>query len=238
MTAISSRQLMSAGVLEQSPGFFGVLSLDSKLLMINKLGLEWVGFSDPDAVVGISYENLRCKAAEDAEMFVWQDELVKNSQHPLYFIGCYCYADNAWKTIFGKKYLIQDEIGQDFGIVSQFDDVTNYRMIDISRFIVNASKKYINKKSGQQFCFLLTDCIQDIKFSTRELECLFFVLRGKTNKGISKLLDLSPRTVESYIEQIKFKMGCANREEVIEKSIYQGYMNILPPSLLQKDLIG
>lgn len=237
MRMITTLDSAKNALFDQAPGFLGILTLESKLLTVNKTGLEWIGFNSNDSIVDVGYENLRCKAAEDAALFVWQDELVKRSNYPIYFLGCYCYAEENWRTIFGKKYLIQDENNQDVGIVSQFDDISRYQLVDVSRFVIAASQKFIDKKRGQQFCFLLNDYIQDYKFSTRELECLFFVLRGKTNKGIAGLLNLSPRTVESYIDQIKFKMGCLTREELIEKSIYLGYINILPLSLLEKNII-
>lgn len=221
-------------LLEQSPGFLGVLSLNSELITVNKTGLEWIGFDDDESVFGVSYENLNCKAAEDAELFIHQDKLVQKNRNPIYFIGCYCYANENWKIIFGKKYLIKDNLHNPLGIVSQFDDITPYQLIDVSRFIVNATDKYYNKSHQQQFCFLLSDySIDSKKLSQRELECLFFLIRGKTTKSIAKYLNLSPRTVESYIEQIKFKLGCVKKEELIEMAIYKGYMNILPWSLLR-----
>ena len=226
-------QILKNPILEQSPGFLGTLSLDSKLLTVNKVGLSWIGFDSPDSVVGVSYDNLRCKATEDAELFRYQDKLVQKNSKPIYFIDCYYYADNSWKIIFGKKYLIKDTSGKSIAIVSHFDDVTHYRAIDTSRFIIQSGKRLLTKKH-QQFCYLLNDYTQKTNLSMRELECLFFLLRGKTIKTIGQILRLSPRTVESYINQIKFKMGCSTRIELIEKAINEGYINILPSSLLDK----
>ena len=61
-------QILKNPILEQSPGFLGTLSLDSKLLTVNKVGLSWIGFDSPDSVVGVSYDNLRCKAAKLQKM--------------------------------------------------------------------------------------------------------------------------------------------------------------------------
>lgn len=44
--------------------------------------------------------------------------------------------------------------------------------------------------------------------SKREIDCLQLLVKGKTATEISEDLDLSKRTVESYIEKIKSKLGC------------------------------
>lgn len=228
---------INQALLEQSPGFFGILSPKSELLTVNQKGLEWIGFRAETFKSGISYENLPCKVADHAEYFRWQDQLVKRRSKPLFFLGYYCYADNTWRMIFGKKYLLKTRNDEELGIVSQFDDVTSFRMIEISRFLVQSSQRYFNKHEKKQFSFVLDDYLQENSLSTRELECLFFLLRGKTAKTIARILSLSPRTVEHYIDQIKSKLGCTSKESVIERTIDMGYLAVLPQSLLKKDIL-
>ncbi|WP_347571405.1 helix-turn-helix transcriptional regulator [Legionella sp.] len=64
------------------------------------------------------------------------------------------------------------------------------------------------------------------------MECLFYLLRGKTNKEVAKQLHLSPRTIEQYVEQLKNKFVCDKKSELIEFAVNKGYMNIIPSSLL------
>lgn len=45
----------------------------------------------------------------------------------------------------------------------------------------------------------------DIFFGKRELECIIRLLRGETTKEIGLHLNLSPRTVESYLDNVKRK---------------------------------
>ena len=65
---------------------------------------------------------------------------------------------------------------------------------------------------------------------------MFYTLRGQTAKGIATILGLSKRTVESYIDHIKNKMACYNKPMLIEKAIDCGYMDIVPPGILQEKL--
>ncbi|MFA6036975.1 MAG: helix-turn-helix transcriptional regulator [Legionellales bacterium] len=74
-----------------------------------------------------------------------------------------------------------------------------------------------------------------IMFSNRQSECLYYLLRGKTAPEIAQILSLSKRTVESYIEHIKYKMNVYNKSELIEKSFSLYYQNVIPISILQKN---
>lgn len=61
--------------------------------------------------------------------------------------------------------------------------------------------------------------INNVYLSKREIECLYFLARGKTAKMIAKILTLSPRTVEYYIDNIKVKLNVRSKSELIDKFI-------------------
>lgn len=56
-----------------------------------------------------------------------------------------------------------------------------------------------------------------IYLSKRQAECLL-LLRFYTQKGIAEVLNLSPRTVESYFANLREKLNCKNKFELIEIS--------------------
>jgi DNA-binding CsgD family transcriptional regulator len=58
--------------------------------------------------------------------------------------------------------------------------------------------------------------INNVYFTTRENQCLKLTIKGKSAKQIAGLLDLSPRTVEEYLTNIKFKLGVNSKSELIE----------------------
>ena len=51
----------------------------------------------------------------------------------------------------------------------------------------------------------------------REAECIFFLLKGHTIKNTGEELNLSPRTVEFYFKNVKKKMRCNKKKEVLNK---------------------
>lgn len=52
------------------------------------------------------------------------------------------------------------------------------------------------------------------RLSKRERECLKLILQGKTAKETGAALKLSPRTIESYFENIKKKFKCFNKGDL------------------------
>jgi DNA-binding CsgD family transcriptional regulator len=56
-----------------------------------------------------------------------------------------------------------------------------------------------------------------LAFSLREKQCLEDIVSGKSSRESAERLGLSRRTVESYIENIKNKLNCKNKSELIIK---------------------
>lgn len=54
-------------------------------------------------------------------------------------------------------------------------------------------------------------------FSNRELQCIELIMQGKSTKEIAKILELSCRTVEHYIANIKDKLNVKTKAELMVK---------------------
>ncbi|MGO9400789.1 MAG: response regulator [Xanthobacteraceae bacterium] len=52
---------------------------------------------------------------------------------------------------------------------------------------------------------------QKLMVTEREAEVLLWIARGKSNRDIAEILELSPRTVNKHLEQIYAKLGVENR---------------------------
>jgi len=58
--------------------------------------------------------------------------------------------------------------------------------------------------------------IQNTYISTREYQCLKHLVRGKTMRQIGQILNLSTRTIESYIENVKLKLNVSSKSQLID----------------------
>lgn len=52
----------------------------------------------------------------------------------------------------------------------------------------------------------------------REAECLAYLLHGKTAKEIAKIFNISYRTIESYIRNIKVKLNSTTKDQLIKQA--------------------
>lgn len=88
----------------------------------------------------------------------------------------------------------------------------------VSKSIVHLEQLgFIEKKSGPY---------SDLYFSQRELQCLRWTARGKTAKQIARILNLSHRTIEVYLENIKTKLNVKTKNELIDKVFDDFYFPI------------
>ena len=93
-------------------------------------------------------------------------------------------------------------------------------------------------KKPPRLQFLLHGLPNQLHLSQREAECIFFLLRGLTIKKVGGILDLSPRTVEFYLKNIKAKLACKKKSEVLhlvrqssfisDPSVYAAMAHLIP----------
>ena len=73
---------------------------------------------------------------------------------------------------------------------------------------------------GQQF--------PSIYFTEREAECMNLMLQSNTANRIAEVLHISKRTVEYYILNMKLKLNCRTKEELVrivrESSFMENYL--------------
>jgi DNA-binding CsgD family transcriptional regulator len=218
--------------INQLPGLFAVADLDSKFIVGNHLMLDWGGFKSHDAMIGKTYCDVPCKVSEEHEDFIFQDNAVlKNNGYGQLF-GLFCYNNNEWRVVFYEKYPLKNKKNEIMGLATYVTDVTQSKMIDINKFVTLTNYKDSVKLCKKQKGYLINNDPENISLSTRELECLFFLLRGKTSKEVSSILKISHRTIEIYTEQLKLKFNVKSKSELIEKAMLLGYMNTLPNTVI------
>jgi len=61
--------------------------------------------------------------------------------------------------------------------------------------------------------------IHGVYLSQREVECIYHLVYGKTAKMIGKILGLSPRTVETHLNNAKIKLGLSSKTELINEAL-------------------
>ena len=120
-----------------------------------------------------------------------------------------CYdSNNRFIAILGLSILTDDN---EFMFGHSFTSVLESMMYS-GLFSVNTSittmKKFL---PGREVC--------GVYLSAQEIKCLHFIIRGRTIKMTAQALKLSPRTVENYLQKIKYKLNVSTKAELICKVI-------------------
>lgn len=221
-------------LIDQIPGYFSILDINSNFMFGNSISLQVSGFQTLDKMQGYSYCDMKCKASEEHEEFYRQDRLVIQQQKTLRILGSYCYHNDNWRIIYGEKFALKNEDNELTSIAQHFYDVTHTNVFNLMLLyeFESLSKTKSNKALGQK-SFIIEDNYPELSLSERETECFFYLLRGHSAKAVGTKLNLSVRTIESYLENIKNKLSCSSKTELIEKAYSLGYLHIIPKTLFQ-----
>ncbi len=74
--------------------------------------------------------------------------------------------------------------------------------------------------------FFLSDDLNDVRLTRREIESLLHLLCGRTAQQISERLDISVKTVESYLSSIRAKLNCTSRAQLFRKAYDFGLIEL------------
>lgn len=93
----------------------------------------------------------------------------------------------------------------------------NHSHSNISQLAFDMGKLIQNDLSHNPPTVIIKPPKENPALSRRERECLSLLLEGKSAKQSGRVLNLSPRTIETYLDAIKQKFGCRTKLEIIGK---------------------
>lgn len=127
-----------------------------------------------------------------------------------HLIDNYLYAkQNQISAFLSKKDTLPAEMVE---VVFDCFDLFNNRKLIIQPKLESRILSEVNKK-------------EKYNFSTRELEILKLIQKGKTTKDISAILNISFRTVEVHRSRMIERIGCQNIIPVILQAIQHSYLS-------------
>lgn len=103
-------------------------------------------------------------------------------------------------------------------------DETTEKVVGAIRQILNG-KVYLSPEMSEHFLSRMVkvgpeaDRPSIATLSDRELEVFELIGRGMTTRKIASVLNLSMKTIETYRENIKIKLGLANSTELIRRAV-------------------
>lgn len=226
---------MYSAWLQQMPGFFLVMNQSSQFIFANQYAAELMGYQDQDAMIGHTALQAPCPVAASADNFFKQDQFVMQSGEELSLLDIHVYADNKPRILITKKkplYYNQNLSG----VICQCTEIQSDTVSKICATLMQSDRRYHTQTSEMDRSYMIGKVADTPKLTAREMNVLFYYLRGKTSKAIAKILSISFRTVESYIQTIKSKLDLRTKEEIIEYSLQHGYFSYIPESVLSQNI--
>ncbi|TIG53834.1 helix-turn-helix transcriptional regulator [Legionella pneumophila] len=213
-------------LLDHLPGYIGWKDLNRNYLGANKALLELKEFRDIEELAGKTDEELSPWATEENKMFQQQDLRVLNGEK----IATVHFDSKTSEVFLLEKRPLTDQDQKVTGLIYYCHPYPKNEIFRVLRL-------FDDKWHLSPHYYTLNDNKNIYGLTDREHECVFLLIRGKSAKEIGALLSLSKRTIESYIENIKNKMDCRNKAEILVKAVLNGYHNYFPARLQQAAII-
>jgi DNA-binding CsgD family transcriptional regulator len=218
-------------VLDQVPGEVAWKDKDGFYLGCNTSRANKIQLKHPEDIIGLSDRDLSDQSSESIAFHRRHDQLalqgdVIKTIHPSAIKN-----DGIYYFQLKKALMLNGEIAGVIYHCSEFSGSDMFYRLnqrDNNHFSSSFQTAYYEVEPRQNFYHL----------TERELECLFCMLRGLSANEAGKVMLLSKRTIEFYIDNIKNKMGCQSKPEVMIKAIEKNYIQVVPKRFLNKDIMN
>ena len=90
-----------------------------------------------------------------------------------------------------------------------------------------------SKETRELRSYYLGDDYPNVYLTKREAETMFWIVQELTIAEAAEKMHLSARTVEFYVKNMKLKLSCANKKELIEKVLDSDLLQQLEKEGLQ-----
>jgi DNA-binding CsgD family transcriptional regulator len=194
--------------------------LQSKYLGCNDYMAENLCFNNRKDIIGASDADT-IVPADSAAVYQAQDKRVVENPVIQNFFDCGVYKDDRLMTFLTMKLPIftsRNKVAGVLGISSPIDK--NCLQSGLSCFpteFLQYMPKTISLTMDDRNTLFA-------KLSKREKQCLYYVVKGYSANAIATMFKLSKRTIEYYIDNVKTKLGCLTKTELIETAITNNFL--------------
>ena len=201
-----------------------LVNVDSEVIWCNRYCANLMGYKTPEETRGMMYEDQRCPAAECAEDFRTQDNLVIETKKPLKFFCMHQYYDGEFHSYIGHKFPCS--VDNKLTVSSDYMEVTSFLNPVLTETLSSLATSMKITGKPNQFWFELSEIKTSSVLTKRETHCLYYLARGYPHKVIANLLNISERTVETHIENIKYKANCTAKWDIVRAAVKAGLIPI------------
>ena len=214
------------------PGFIFVKDEQCRIIFTNDFSAKIYGFDDAESMLGVDPHDYRCPVVEAADEFIKQDKQVLHSQSLLTILNIQVYADNRQRILLTQKVPFCVEPLGFVGSMSHCTELQSDTMQKIAGLLAQSDQHYYDQQTEVNRSYNVVDDIEVCELSPRQLECLFYLIRGNTAKETGRHLGITSRTVEAHLNRIKQKWQVSRKSDVIDCAINKGLLSYVPKAII------
>jgi DNA-binding CsgD family transcriptional regulator len=215
-------------ILNHLPGYIIGMDPENRINYYCNAACAYIlGLDSPDQAYGLKLHDVPCKVAECSDIFAQQNQRVMQERTTLKIIDIHPYRNDELKILLTHKSALINDHNQAIAALLHATEITQQSLLNITSALVNTDKKYHPRNNTEQRSYHIADTYES-RLTPRESECLFYLVRGKTANLIAEMLSVSKRTVEKHIANIKIKLDCTTKANLIEKVIANNFIHYLP----------
>ena len=123
--------------------------------------------------------------------------------------------------------------------IPQYDEDGNFKYLDCIAYEIY-NPVLLNKKNPLlNFDYHTSPNYENsAKLNKREQECLYHFIYGKSVNRIATKMNVEKSTVESFLDNIKMKLNCGTRSNIIDTAIDLGYMQRVPTNMSMLNILS
>lgn len=187
---------------------------------------NYLGWKDPELCYGKYDYDIPSKISELASDFKKFDLIAIAKDEELQTIELLdCPKD-------GLKVFLVKRVPQGEKIVICAIDISSK---PIFSFIRSSLNYFDTLSKERRLCYILDDAFGGLNLSSRQEECLYYLIRGKTAGETARVLGIEEATVQQHIVRIKDKLKCHTKSDLIDRSFESGFVYFIPKSVLEKE---
>lgn len=221
--------ISALSLLKCFPGYITCMDINNRYnYYVNEQCAYMVGYDNVEEIYGKKMDEIRCKAAETVPIWIEQNQMVLKTNKSIKLLDIHPYRNNEIKVILSQKLPFFDDKGNAIATLFHGVEINQNNLTNILMNIAKLDMKYQIKNNINQRSYYIGNSLKDSGLTNREIECLFYAVRGKTASQIGKILSISKRTVETHINNIKSKLGCVTKSDLIDMAVTDNLINLLP----------
>ena len=225
------------GIINCIPGCLYWKDKNGYYLGCNELTATLAGLNSVYEIVGKTDQELW---GNQAEHLIKNDKQVIATEETLLVEEELLAADGRWLYFTGVKMPLRDESDNIIGIIGNSLDITELKTMQAKLKEGKEQAEFANKAKSEFLACIGDDAkietekvlnlfkkkyrsryyIEgkngDAYLTKKEAVILAYIAKGKITKKVASILNISPRTVESHVENMKMKLHCHSKAELIE----------------------